>query len=60
VTRTSVKGGDEILEYEDGGEKDGKDSRKENIDKNAKEDLEFSLPPTKTLNISRAIFFDRN
>jgi hypothetical protein len=30
-----VKGGEEILEYEAGGEKDGRDSRKMNNDRNA-------------------------
>ncbi len=59
MTRTGVKGRDESLEYEDGGEKDGKDTRKENDDRNAKKDLKFVLPPTMTLNISRAVFFRR-
>jgi hypothetical protein len=60
VTRTGVKGGDESLEYEDDGEKDGKDARKENNDRDAKEDLKFALPPTLTLDISRAMLFDAN
>jgi hypothetical protein len=60
VTRTGVKGGDESLEYEDGGEEDGKDARKENNDRNANKDLKFTLPPTMALNISRAKTFDAN
>jgi hypothetical protein len=60
VTRTGVKGGDESLEYEDDGEKDGKDARKENNDRNAEEDLKFALPPTLALNITWAMFFDAN
>ena len=60
MTRTGVKGGDEILEYEDGGEKDDKDVRKENDNRNARKDLKFTLPPSLTLNISRAVFFDAN
>lgn len=60
VARTGVKGGDESLEYEDGGEKDSKDARKEKKDRDAKEDLKFALPPMVTLNIFRAMFFDAN
>jgi len=60
VTRTGVKGGDESLEYEDGGEEDGKDARKENNDRHAKKDLKFTLPPAMALDISRAMFFDTN
>lgn len=60
MTRTGVKGGDESLEYEDDGKKDGKDARKENNDRNAKEDLKFALPPTLAFNITRAMFFDAN
>ena len=60
MTRTSVKGGDGSLAYEDGGEKDGKDARNENNDRNAKKDLKIALPLTMTLNISRAAFFDAN
>jgi hypothetical protein len=48
VTRTDVKGGDESLEYEDGGKKDDKDARKENDNRNAKKDLKFAHPPTTT------------
>jgi hypothetical protein len=60
VTRTGVKGRNESVEYEDGGEKDGKDAREENNDRNAKKDLKFTLPATMTLNISRVVFFDAN
>lgn len=60
MTRTRVKDGDESLEYKDDGEQDGKDTRKENNDRNAKKNLKFALPPTLTLNISRAMFFDAN
>ena len=60
VTGTGVKGGDERLEYEDGGEKDGKNARKESNDRNAKKDFKFALPPRVTLNIFRAMFFDAN
>jgi hypothetical protein len=60
VTRTGVKGGDKSLEYEDGGEEDGKDARKENNDRDANKDLKFALPPAMALNISRAMFFDAN
>jgi hypothetical protein len=59
VTRTGVKGRDESLGYEDCGEKDSKDTRKENDNRNAKKDLKFALPSTMTLNISRAVFFRR-
>ena len=48
MTRAGVEGGDESLEYGDGGEKDGKDARKENNDRDAKKDLKFALPPTMT------------
>jgi hypothetical protein len=60
VTRTGVKRGDESLEYEDGGEEDGKDACKENNNRDADKDLKFTLPPTMALNISRAMFFDAN
>jgi hypothetical protein len=60
VTRASVKGGDESLEYEDGGDEDGKDARKKNNDRNAKKYLKFALPPTMSFNIFRAMFLDAN
>ncbi len=60
VARTGVKGGDESLEYEDGGEEDSQDARKEKNDGNATKDLEFAFPPTIALSVSRAIFFDAN
>ena len=55
-----MKGGVGSLGYEDGGEKDGKDARKENNDRNAKKDLKFALPPAMALDIFRAMFFDAN
>jgi hypothetical protein len=39
VARTGVKKGDEGFEYEDGGEKDDKDARKEGNDGNANKKL---------------------
>jgi hypothetical protein len=60
VTRTGIKRGDESLEYEDGGEEDGKDARKESNDRNTKKDLKFALPPAMALDIARAMFFDAN
>ena len=59
VTRTGVEAGDESPEYEDGGEKD-KDARKKNDNRNTRKDLKFALPPTMTLNIFQAVFFDAN
>lgn len=60
MTRTDVQGGDGSLEYENGGENDDNDVRKEHYDSNAKEDIKFTLPQTMTLNISRAMFFEAN
>jgi hypothetical protein len=60
VARTGVKGGNKSLEYEDGGEEDSKDARKESNDGNANESLQFALPPPMALNITRAIIFDAN
>jgi hypothetical protein len=55
---TSVKGGYESFQYEDGSEEDGKNARKKRNDRNATKDLKFALPPTMALNIFRAMFFD--
>jgi hypothetical protein len=60
VARTSVKGGDKGLEYEDGGEEDSEDDHKEDDNRNANKNLKFALPPTMPLNITRAMIFDAN
>ena len=60
LTGTGVKDGDESLDYEDGGEEDGKDARKENNDRDAKKDFKFALPPTMSFDIFPAMFFDAN
>lgn len=60
LTGTGVKDGDESLDYEDSGEEDSKDARKENNDRDTKKDLKFALPPTMTLDIFPAMFFDAN
>ena len=39
VARAGVEGGDKSLEYEDGGEEDSKDARKEGNDGNANKNL---------------------
>ena len=60
MARAGVKGGDKSLEYEDGGEKESKDARKEGNYGDANKNLKFALPPTSALNITRAMIFDAN
>jgi hypothetical protein len=57
VARTSVKSGDKSLEYEDGGEKEGKETRKNGNDGDTNKHLEFAFPPEMAFGIIRAMIF---
>ena len=60
VARTGVKSGDKGLEYKDGGEKEGEETRKKGNDGDTKKNLEFAFPPEMAFGIIRAMIFHAN
>jgi hypothetical protein len=60
VTWTGVKISDKSFDYENGGEKDGKEGRKKGNDGNTRKNLEFAFPPTMAFGIFLAMIFHAN